>query len=165
MIVRLKSEGVTARAVAAFFIWLCNQSGGFISNLKLQKVLYYAQGWHMALKGKPLFSMKFKAWVHGPVLPEIWHDYKKFSYKPIIMDVAKPDLPPETEKFLRDIASIFFPLDAYELELATHRELPWLRARRGLAPDAQSNTSINDADMLLHFSSLAKSNEQNKASK
>jgi uncharacterized phage-associated protein len=161
-----KRSGVTASAVANFFIWLCNQSGGYLSNLKLQKLLYYAQGWHLALfQGRRLFNAKFQAWIHGPVLPQIWHKYKDFGYKPIIQNVEKPDFPEDTEKFLREIAKVFFPLDAYQLELATHRELPWQKARKGLPPDAKSTNPISEVDMLTHLAQVANSNGQGKRAK
>jgi uncharacterized phage-associated protein len=134
---------IAAIDVAEYFIWLCNDSGSFITNLKLQKVLYYAQGWYLALKGKPLFEDDFQAWVHGPAIPHVYGSYKAFTYNPIWKKVTKPKIIlPEIESFLQEIAKVFLPLDAYALELATHREMPWVKARGGLPIDAASKAVI-----------------------
>ena len=50
-----------------------------ITNLKLQKLLYYAQGCVMALTDEPLFDEDIQAWEHGPVVPEIYHKYKSYG--------------------------------------------------------------------------------------
>jgi uncharacterized phage-associated protein len=70
--------------VANYFIWLANETGSFLSNLKLQKLVYYAQAWHLALEESPLFEEDFEAWIHGPVLPTLYQKYESFSWKPII---------------------------------------------------------------------------------
>ena len=53
-----------------------NQGADGISNLKLQKLLYYAQSAYLALKNTPLFSNNIIAWNHGPVVEEIYQKYK-----------------------------------------------------------------------------------------
>ena len=53
-------------------------------NLKLQKLVYYAQAWHLALRDVPLFEEDFEAWVHGPVIPALYQEYKKFGWRPIL---------------------------------------------------------------------------------
>ena len=145
----------SAQVIANYFLWLSNESGSFLSNLKLQKVLYYAQGWHLGLERQRLFTDQIEAWVHGPSIPRIYNRYKKFSFSPIIENAKNPDLPNATKIFLQDVAKVFFPLDAYYLELATHREPPWLNARGNLAPDAPCKNPISVADMLDYFSHLA----------
>lgn len=146
---------ITARMVAKYFIWLSNESGSFISNLKLQKVLYYAQGWHLALKGKPLFDDEFQAWIHGPAIPHIYGEYKKFGYQPI-SGGTKPTFAPAVEKFLKEVADVFLPLDAYQLELATHKEPPWQIARQDLPLDAACKNVITVSSMKEYFSTLLK---------
>lgn len=62
--------------VANFFIETANDLGDQISNLRLNKLLYFAQGWTLAITGKPLFDEEFKAWQYGPVIPDIYNQYK-----------------------------------------------------------------------------------------
>ena len=54
-----------------------------ISNLKLQKLIYYAQAFHLAIYELPFFDEDFEAWTHGPVCPEIYHKYKHYKSSPI----------------------------------------------------------------------------------
>src|SRR5579872_5034244 len=140
-----ETEPISSKTAAEYFIWLSNESGSYIGNLKLQKVLYYAQGWHLALYGKPLFDDKFQAWVHGPVISHIYGEYKKFGFRPIY-GASKPNLGAGTEAFLKDVADVFLPIDAYQLELATHREPPWTNARKGLPLDASCKNEISEDD-------------------
>jgi len=74
----------TALDIAKYFITLANpETEDFITNLKLQKLLYYAQGFHLALFGKPLFRESLEAWQYGPVVPEIYRIYKQYGSSPL----------------------------------------------------------------------------------
>ncbi|BAY33672.1 putative prophage protein [Nostoc carneum NIES-2107] len=138
--------------VADYFIWLANETGAFISNLKLQKLVYYAQAWHLALHETPLFPEDFQAWVHGPVIPSLYQKYKNFGWQPILED-ASPKLPPEIQDFLNEVAQEYFSCDGYELEQMTHVEAPWNLARGNLAPDAPSNAIIQKEWMKEYYGS------------
>lgn len=138
--------------VADYFIWLANETGSFISNLKLQKLVYYAQAWYLALHGNPLFQEDFEAWVHGPVIPTLYQKYKGFGWQPILED-AKPELPEEIREFLDEVAKEYFVCDAYELEQMTHTEAPWNKARKDMPPDAPSNAVIEKEWMKEYYGS------------
>lgn len=117
-----------------------------ITNLKLQKLLYYAQGFHLALNnGASLFPEEIQAWVHGPVVPIIYHNYKSYSYNNI--DETYPsndiDLTNEEILLLEDIWSIFKEFSGKELERLTHNETPWINARDGLSEFTYSTQSIS----------------------
>lgn len=127
--------------IADYFIWLANDTGSFISNLKLQKLVYYAQAWHLAIQHQPLFQEDFEAWIHGPVIPELYQKYKSFGWKPIVEEV-KPQLPSKIVQFLEEVAVEYFCCDAYELEQMTHIEKPWNLARGDLPLDAPSQEII-----------------------
>ncbi|MCP3680124.1 MAG: DUF4065 domain-containing protein [Gammaproteobacteria bacterium] len=55
------------------------EDGDIISNLKLQKMLYYSQGFHLAIHKKPLFSDEISHWNHGPVVPTVYAIYQKYA--------------------------------------------------------------------------------------
>ena len=77
------ASSVTAMQVAQHFLALQDEDAGdLISNLKLQKLLYYAQGIHLALNGQPLYPERIEAWQHGPVVPEIYHAFKEYRARP-----------------------------------------------------------------------------------
>ena len=70
--------------VADFFVQLANQSeDDQITNLKLNKLLYYAQGAFLARTGHPLFHNTMEAWPLGPVIPDVYHKYKVCGKNPI----------------------------------------------------------------------------------
>jgi len=138
--------------VANYFIWLANETGSFISNLKLQKLVYYAQAWHLALSNTPLFPEDFEAWIHGPVIPELYQKYKRFGWQPILED-AKPELPQDVQEFLDEVAQEYFACDAYELEQMTHVEAPWNLARGDIPCDTPSNAVIQKEWMKEYYGS------------
>lgn len=51
--------------------------------LKLQKLLYLAQGYSFAFYDRPLFYNEIEGWVHGPVVPDVYNIYKDYKYNPI----------------------------------------------------------------------------------
>jgi uncharacterized phage-associated protein len=62
--------------VAQYFLAKAGEDAGdLISNLKLQKLVYYAQGFALVLLKKPLFPQCIEAWIHGPVVPALYHAY------------------------------------------------------------------------------------------
>ncbi len=68
---------------------------------KLQKLTYYAEAWANALLGEGILSdTAFQAWVHGPVSPELWHDYKEYGWNEI------EQLKPNDEKFNKNILEL-----------------------------------------------------------
>lgn len=64
-------------AVANFFIALGNgENEDYMTNLRLNKLMYFAQAWSLVLFGNPLFQEDIHAWQLGPVVPSIYHKYK-----------------------------------------------------------------------------------------
>lgn len=102
-----------------------------------------------------LSDTAFQAWVHGPVSPELWNDYKEYGWNEI------EQLKPNDEKFNKNILEL---LDAvwttygsksgYELEAISHSEEPWLKARNGLSEFEISTKIIDPADMKNYYKSI-----------
>lgn len=68
-----------AKAVANFFLNLARTQGDSISPMKLQKLVYYAHGWYAGYTGKPLIDEAVEAWQYGPVIPSLYHEFKRFG--------------------------------------------------------------------------------------
>jgi len=146
---------ITANTVANYFLAFAQECEEPITNLKLNKLVYYAQAWHLALFNKPLFEEEIEAWVHGPVLPVLYDTYKQFKWKPIIVgdlnaENIKQQFNPDQQDLLDDIVEVYFPETAYALEQLTHREDPWILAREGLAPYEPSDNIITH-DSMKHY--------------
>jgi uncharacterized phage-associated protein len=102
-------------------------AGDLISNMKLQKLVYYAQGYHLALFDRPLFEETIEAWAHGPVVPELYRAFKKFGNSgiPIPQDVDFSNLDENTKDFLNEIYIVLGQFSAWKLRNMTHSEPPW----------------------------------------
>ena len=72
-----------ATDIANFLVYLMSDSCDDLTNLKLNKILYYAQGHYLKNYGKPLFEDAIEAWQHGPVVHSVYHSYKCFNNQPI----------------------------------------------------------------------------------
>lgn len=143
----------TASDVAKSFIASFQKKDAEISNLKLQKLLYYAQGWHLALYGQPLFQDAIQAWVHGPVVPYVFREYKEYAWRPITKSVH-PIITADEGFHLNEVIRVYGGFDAVTLERMTHREDPWKNARGRLAPDEPSHAVISNSSMKTYFSDL-----------
>jgi uncharacterized phage-associated protein len=141
---------ITAQDVADYIIWSSHEAGSFISNLKLQKLLFYVQAWHLAVFRRPLFSEKFQAWIRGPAIPEIYERYKSYRWRNIDEEVKPPDLDARTVGFLEEVLEEYAPLDARCLEQLACREDPWLEARQG-TPELEPSTATVDEETMGAF--------------
>lgn len=121
--------------------------------LKLQKLLYFAQGFSYAFYDKELFDDDFEAWVHGPVIPSIYHEYKSYEYNPINLDYNLKEFDRDTIDLLEYIKKNYAKYDAKYLEEITHREEPWLLSRTGLDPDERSDKTIPKSNISAYFTS------------
>ena len=127
--------------------------------LKLQKLLYYVQGWHLGIFKNPAFNDEFEAWVHGPVIPEVFHAYKFNRWNPIILEEEAPVLEGELQAHIDETLDAYGGDSGWALEMRTHRESPWIEARGSLPQDVSSNQIITKDSMLIFFSEFTKDNE------
>ncbi len=144
----------TAQEVARYMVRFFQEAGDPVSNLKLQKLLYYVQGWHLALRGGAAFNDRLEAWVHGPVQPGVYGTYKQYRWNPIFEEVVKPDLDKDLVEVIDAVLGAYGSDSGYELELRTHGEQPWLVARGDLPADAESNRVLDVGIMKAFFIGL-----------
>lgn len=103
----------------------------YITNLKLQKLLYYAQGYYLARKNDPLFKEDFIAWEHGPVIRKVYDEYKKNGAKGIeYNEDFNISIDKETEIILNEVYEKFGQFSAWKLRDMTHQEMPWRTTTR-----------------------------------
>lgn len=148
----------SANDVADFFLNFVHEHGDVLTNLKLQKLVYYAQAWHLALKNKPLFNDEIQAWAHGPVVPSLYQRFKKHRWDAIPTQPRIPVLSKPISDHLLEVFSVYGKFSAWDLERMTHQEEPWKKARKGLAPDEEGKHPISHQDMQDFYAKLAAKN-------
>jgi uncharacterized phage-associated protein len=101
--------------------------GDIISNLKLQKLLYYMQGFHLAMFNEPLFNEEVVAWTYGPVVREVYQEYKKYGTGAIPQpeNDFELNLTDKQRDLIIDVFNVYGQLSALKLMNLTHEELPW----------------------------------------
>jgi len=123
-----------AQNVADYFLWKAqDEDQELLSNMKLQKLVYYAQGLYLVIYNSPLFKEEFEAWTYGPVLPDLYHSYKKYEASGIPAD---PDFSPssiddDTKEFLDEIYDVFGQFSAIRLMGIAHSDQCWIDAGIG----------------------------------
>lgn len=128
-----------------------------VTPLTLQKLLYYIQGNYAAIYDKPLFDAPCEAWVHGPVYRNVYNLFRDFKYNPIDDDRFVPlkesalPLTPEAKEVVDRVLDTFGMYSGKVLESITHKEVPWLDARRGFLPDETSHAEISLDAMKAYF--------------
>lgn len=128
---------------------------GNMTQKKLQKLCYYAQAWTYALKGYRLEDTDYQAWIHGPVSPALWEKFKSFGYDTIcIRGNFSFDFDEEDVKLLEDVWDTYGENTGNALEALTHRELPWIEARRGYEPDERCTVVISPNTMASYYKSI-----------
>lgn len=123
---------------------------------KLQKLTYYAEAWHQALLNRPLIEDEsFQAWVHGPVAPSLYQEYKQYGWNPIPKrEEEAVDFNEESSSILESVWETYGDQDGNSLEALTHNEAPWRNARAGLEPNVNSNVVISTEDMKNYYRSI-----------
>lgn len=134
------------KAVANFLLDRGIRDGILVCPMKLQKLLYYTQGWHLAITDTPILNEQIECWPYGPVVPSIFHHFKEFGKSPIdrkatnsrirqvdgkiAMESVVPslpeDLPAGSREVLDAVWGSYKDFSAIKLSNMTHSpEGPW----------------------------------------
>jgi uncharacterized phage-associated protein len=119
-----------------------------VESLKLQKSLYFCQKQYLSKHRAPLFEDSIEAWVHGPVVPNVYKNHRKkiFVTKELFGDSEK--LNPQQKEIVENILDQYKNKTGWYLREESHLEKPWIEARAGLDPDASSNAVITPEAIL-----------------
>lgn len=128
-----------------------------VTPLMLQKLLYFIQGIYSALYGSPIFEEDCRAWVHGPVYPEVYKLFRDFKYNPIddarfALLKGREDILAEDEKHVIDlVANTFGIYSGKVLEKITHNEDPWKDARKGYGDNIPSSELLPKKRIMEYY--------------
>jgi uncharacterized phage-associated protein len=146
-------------AVANYFL----SRGGDLTQMQLHKLLYYAHGWYLAVVGKPLLNETVSAWKHGPVVPSLYYDFKRFGARPVdrlaktIDRVSRVRRAPQIDasdfmvrSLLERIWMVYGQLSGKRLSQLTHAaDTPW-SAVRGRNPELHG-VDIPNEEIRAYF--------------
>ena len=160
-----------ATAITNDFLQLAEQDGRPLTQMQIQKLIYFSHGWSLALNDQPLSIERFEAWDYGPVIRRLWERLRRYGSKPVtelVCDYAlvngkfktfHPTM--ETSKTVTSIGTSmdivrtvwrkYGHFSAIELSELTHiPEGPWAAARKSGEP------YIPDRSIKKYFSTLRK---------
>lgn len=137
----------SASNVARYILALADPEDNDISNLKLQKLCFYAQGIISAMRGAPLFHEKVEAWDHGPVVPALYHQYKVngASAIAVVNNFDQTSIAKEDRQAIQDIFEYYGQFSPWRLRNMTHDEKPWSDAYQ------RNDREITIPEMVAHF--------------
>lgn len=129
---------------------------GFVSTMKLQKLVFYSQALSLVHEGTPLFNEDFQAWVNGPVCPKLFRSHRgKYVVGP--GELTDPSdtahLTAGQKRHVDEVVRLLGHLNGQQLSGLTHSETPWLAARAGYPDGEPCNVIISKADILAFYSS------------
>lgn len=127
---------------------------GEMTATKLQKLVYYCQAWHLVWEDTPLFTARIEAWANGPVSPTLYRTHRLQYEVRSVVGGNYGHLKPNERESIDLVLDTYGKLSGYDLSVRTHKEPPWLEARRGLAPGERANTVISHRAMAEYYGSL-----------
>lgn len=145
--------------IARFIINYCNTENITISNLKLQKLLYFVQAYFLITHDEPCFRENIEAWDFGPVIPEVYHEFKQYGSGNIpridryivynndnyYYEAYNADVISENDQHLiQDVINEFRGYTATDLVKLTHSQDPWSNVYVPGANNVITNTSIEE---------------------
>ena len=130
--------------IAEYVIKRCNEQGKSISNLKLQKILYFIQAEFLVRTGEPIFEDAIEAWDFGPVVPGIYVEYRAYGSAsiPYLDEGKKFPFTQEHTSILDGVIDACSSYSAIQLVEITHKQAPWRMAYKRSSRKVISNDSI-----------------------
>lgn len=119
-----------------------------VSNLRLQKLLYFIQAQFLVSNGRPCFHDDIEAWDFGPVVPRVYHEYKVFgsSSIPLPIRTGNYGILPDDRALINRMLDKCAQYSTTTLVSMTHNQKPWRDAYR-----RRFDNTITNQDMLAFF--------------
>lgn len=132
--------------IAKYIILFCKKYGYSISNLKLQKLLYFVQA-QFLIYGRPAFNEDIEAWDFGPVVPEAYQCFKIWGNSEIpkfVMENVKEKIYDSDQQIIDEILKECAPNSAATLVSITHNQAPWTDSYEKYCNNVISKKSIKE---------------------
>lgn len=144
----------TARYLIHLAFWQdADDADDTLCNMRLQKLVYYAQAWHLAATGRPLFADRIEAWEHGPVVRSLYKQFKSHGLAiPASEGTVPSDLSTQDREFIKMVWDRYKDFSGTALRNRTHREKPYIDAWAKRDPgDHYPNIEITQEAMRDFF--------------
>ncbi|MEM6552644.1 MAG: type II toxin-antitoxin system antitoxin SocA domain-containing protein [Planctomycetota bacterium] len=146
----------TAEQIARYVLKLASEEpeAELVSHMRLQKLLYYVQGWSLAWRGEPAFPEEIQAWRHGPVVRGLYSKFADYGRAAIDADREKSDdtaLRPDLCAFVRSVWEHYKRYSAAELRRMTHQEPPYQEAWGDRPAEAKGSDPIRIEHIAAYF--------------
>lgn len=156
-----------ARAIANYFLDKADAEGRCLDPMGIQKLVYFAHGWNLAIRGTPLISQPIEAWDYGPVIGDLYQSFKEFGNRAITKRATRPridqdtatvsfvrpvvpDSDRETRAVLDRVWDLYKNYSSIQLSNLTHEaDSPWT-----LAINAHE-TKVSNSTIKTYFESQA----------
>lgn len=132
---------------------------GSMSAMKLQKLVYYSQAWHLVWADRGLFTEHIEAWANGPVVYELFAGHRGQFSVDSWPDGNAAALSPDERESIDAVLAVYGDLDARKLSHLTHSEDPWRLARGGLPATARSNAEITPQALADYYTAVAEAED------
>nr|WP_198955655.1 type II toxin-antitoxin system antitoxin SocA domain-containing protein [Frankia sp. CcI49] len=137
--------------VAAYIL----DQAGPMTAMKLQKLVYYSQAWHLVWDDEPLFPEQIQAWANGPVVYELFDKHRgQYTVEAPWRWGSSNALTSDQRETIDEVLRSYAEFTAQQLSVLSHSELPWQEARRGLQPFDRGSTVIDPTVMADYYGSL-----------
>lgn len=137
----------SAMDIARYIIFYCKKRGFSISNLKLQKLLYFVQAQFLVSLGMPAFKEEIQAWDFGPVVPGVYQEFKIWGNSEIpkfVSEGAESRIYASHCQLIDRILECCAPYSASALVNITHHQSPWVNAYEKYCNNTITNESIKE---------------------
>jgi uncharacterized phage-associated protein len=136
--------------VAAYIL----EHQGPMSTMRLQKLVYYCQAWHLVWDDEPLFDAKIEAWANGPVCPDLYREHRQMFGVDSWPSGDSSRLAEKERETIDLVLDFYGKKDAQWLSDLTHVERPWREARRELPDGAPGRNEIDRVAIYEYYSNL-----------
>lgn len=137
--------------VAAYILDRC----GSMTSMKLQKLVYYSQAWHLVWDEEPLFPERIQAWANGPVVYELFDAHRgSFTVAPPWSQGDATRLKPNEAETVDVVIENYGAMSGRQLSQLTHAEDPWRCTRGDLPPTSRSNAEITLEAIAEYYSAV-----------
>ena len=138
-----------SKAIANYFLGLAERDGVPLSPMKIQKLVYFAHGWHLAIYDEPLIDETVEAWEFGPVVPTLYRDFKRFGNGPITEKATKVVLG-GGDSWLKRTIRIEVP-QLYDSKIQVFLDVIWEKYKGFSAIQLSNLTHVSDSPWSLVY--------------